>query len=119
MRFLPRVELGLFDAQTALRLGDARALESARSNEVGLNSATIANTLNSSRPTGPVGSYADADAQRLSRTFRSVRSSAIARASGSDRASRSSFVTTSVSPARQAANASRIPGRSRLVPVRP
>jgi hypothetical protein len=40
-------------------------------------------------------------------------------ASGRDRASRSSLVTTSVSPARQAARASRRPGRSRLAPVRP
>ena len=29
------------------------------------------------------------------------------------------FVTTKVSPARQAASASRTPGRSRLVPVKP
>jgi len=40
-------------------------------------------------------------------------------ASGSDRVSRSSLVTTKVSPARQVAKASRSPGRSRLVPVRP
>lgn len=39
-----------------------------------------------------------------------VSSSAIARASGKDRASRSSLVTTRVSPARQAAKASRSPG---------
>jgi hypothetical protein len=43
----------------------------------------------------------------------------MSRASGSDRASRSSLVTTIVSPARQAASANRRPGRSRLVPVRP
>ena len=50
---------------------------------------------------------------------RAVSSSAIARASGRDLARRSSLVTTRVSPARQAASASRRPGRSRLVPVRP
>ena len=48
-----------------------------------------------------------------------VSSSAMARASGTERASRSSLVTTRVSPSRQAARASRSPGRSRLVPVRP
>jgi hypothetical protein len=40
-------------------------------------------------------------------------------ASGTERASRSSLVTTRVSPSRQAASASRSPGRSRFVPVRP
>src|SRR6266480_4631824 len=43
------------------------------------NSATIARTLNSSRPTGSVGSYTDAP--RLRRTLRLVRSSAMAGAS--------------------------------------
>ncbi len=43
----------------------------------------------------------------------------MSRASGSDRASRSSLLTTSVSPARTAAIASRGPGRARFVPVRP
>ena len=43
----------------------------------------------------------------------------MSRASGSERASRSSLVTTKVSPARQAASANRSPGRARLVPVTP
>jgi hypothetical protein len=81
------------------------------------NSATIANTLNNNRPTGSVGSCTTPP--KLSLTWRRVRSSRIARASGSDRAKRSSLVTTSVSPARQAARASRRPGRSRLAPVSP
>ena len=67
------------------------------------NSATIASTLNKSRPTGSVGSCTDPP--RLSLTSRPASSSAIARASGSDRASRSSLATTSVSPPRHAANA--------------
>jgi len=50
---------------------------------------------------------------------RRVSTSTMSRASGGDRASRSSLVTTSVSPARQAASASRRPGRTRLVPVMP
>lgn len=117
VRFLARVELGLLAPQMTLGLATripSRVRDRMRSAS---NSATIAKTLNSSRPTGSVGSHTDAP--RLSRTFRLVRSSAIARASGSDRASRSSLVTTSLSPARQAARASRSPGRSRFVPVRP
>ena len=50
------------------------------------NSATIASTLNSSRPTGSVGSWTEPP--MLSWTSRLVRSSRISRASGSDRARR-------------------------------
>jgi hypothetical protein len=81
------------------------------------NSATIANTLNNNRPIGSVGSWVDPP--RLSRTFCRVSSSRLSRASGSDLASRSSLVTTKVSPLWQAARASRRPGLSRLMPVRP
>ena len=70
--------------------------------------------LNSGPPTGPVGSYPDPP--RLIRTCRTVSSSAMALASGGDRASRSSLVPTNVSPSRHAARASRRPGRSRFVP---
>lgn len=80
-------------------------------------SATIANTLNNSRPTVSVGSWIEPP--RLSLTLRLVSSSKMSRASGSDRASRSSLVTTNVSPARPAASANRSLARSRLVPVRP
>ena len=52
----------------------------------------MARTLNSSRPTASVGSYTDPPKLRL--ICRVVSSSAIARASVSDRASRSSLVTT-------------------------
>src|SRR5215207_9132379 len=79
------------------------------------NSATIANTLNSSRPIGSVGSCTEPPKLRL--TLRRVSSSRMSRASGNDRARRSSLVTTNVSPLWQAANASRRPGRSRLVPA--
>jgi hypothetical protein len=48
-------------------------------------------------PTGSVGSWIDPP--RLSLTFLFVSSSRMSRASGSDRASRSSLVTTNVSPA--------------------
>jgi hypothetical protein len=50
---------------------------------------------------------------------RSARSSPMARASGTDRASWSSLGTTSVSPARTAARAWSRPGRFRLAPVSP
>jgi len=59
--------------------------------------------MNSSRPTGSVGSCTEPP--RLSLTCRAVSSSAMARASGRERASRSSLVTTRVSPGRQAARA--------------
>ena len=51
-------------------------------------------------------------------TFRLGSPSRMSRAPGSDRASRYSLVTTEVSPARQAASASRNPVRWRLVLVR-
>lgn len=53
------------------------------------------------------------------RTPLAVSSSAIFLASGRRRASRSSFVTTRLSPARTAAIASRKPGRARFVPGKP
>jgi hypothetical protein len=52
------------------------------------NSATLARALNSNRPTGSVGSWIEPPG--LSLTFRLVSSSRMCRASGSDRASRSS-----------------------------
>jgi hypothetical protein len=52
-------------------------------------------------------------------TDRASNSSAIARASGNERATRPSFVTTRGSAARHATNAWRDPSRSRLVPVNP
>jgi hypothetical protein len=60
---------------------------------------------------GSVGSCTEVPSASV--TSRAVSSSAIARASGSDRASRSSLVTTSSSPARHAASACRSPRRSR------
>jgi hypothetical protein len=68
------------------------------------------------QPADRVGRVIDGPPRR---TRRVVSSSAIARASGSDRASRSSLVTTSVSPSRHAADAWRRPDRSRLLPVNP
>jgi len=55
MRFLARVEFGLLSSEMTFRFRNAHALASPGSDEVG-NSATMARTLNSSRPTGSVGS---------------------------------------------------------------
>jgi hypothetical protein len=73
------------------------------------NSAIIASTLNSSRPTGSFGSWIDPP--MFSFTPASVSSATMSRTSGRERARRSSLVTTRVSPDRQAASASRGPGR--------
>lgn len=83
--------------EPAFGLRDPNPLTRAEPNKVSLDSATIASTLNSSRPAAPVGSYTDAPMLRL--TWRAVNSSAI----GSDRASRWSLVTTKVSPRAEAA----------------
>lgn len=56
VRFLLAVELGLLTAEPALGPGDLHALDCAQPDEVGLDSATIARTLNSNRPTASVGS---------------------------------------------------------------
>ena len=107
-------ELGLLPFQMTFRTGSfmpSRVRILIRSDS---NSATIASTLNSSRPIGSFGSWIDPP--RLSRTFFPVSSDKMSLALGSDRASRSSLVTTNVSPERHAARASRSPGRSRLVP---
>src|SRR3954447_14984094 len=50
------VEFGLLAAQPTLCLGDLHALDRAKPNQSDSNSATIARTLNSSRPTASVGS---------------------------------------------------------------
>src|SRR5215211_34320 len=49
-------QLRLLPAQPSLGLGDLHALLRPHPDQVRLNSATIANTLNSSRPIGSVGS---------------------------------------------------------------
>ena len=65
------------------------------------------------------GQTADEIIKAQDRHLKETVASTMVRASGSERARRSSLVTTRVSPARQAANAWRSPGRSRLVPVKP
>jgi hypothetical protein len=115
--FLAFAEFGLFAAEPAFGFGDLHAFAGTGAMRSDSNSATMARTLNSSRPTGSVGSWMEPP--MLSFTFRLVRSSMMSRASGSDLASRSSWVTTRVSPARTAARASRRPRRSLFLPVSP
>ncbi len=115
--FLPGETLGRLPRSRPLAQATFMPLRVRMRARSALNSATMAKTLNSSRPTGSVGSCNEPP--RLSRIWGVVSSSAMARASGRERARRSSLVTTRVSPARQAVSAWRSPGRSRLVPVRP
>ena len=90
------VELGLRPRKRPLALATLiPALVRSRMRSAS-NSATMASTLNSNLPTASWGSYTDPP--KLSRT------------------SRSNLVTTRVSPSRQAASASRSPGRCRLGP---
>jgi hypothetical protein len=104
-------EFGLLPAEPALRPGHLQALPGPQPREVPLDSATIARAMNSNFPTGSVGSCTEPPMLMLSFTSLRVSSSAMSRASGTDRANRSSFLTTNVSPARHAAKASRKPGQ--------
>src|SRR4051794_31238183 len=56
VRLLATVELGLFATQPTLGLGDLHAFAGAKPDQSDSNSATIASTLDSSRPTASVGS---------------------------------------------------------------
>src|SRR4029077_4024916 len=56
MCFLPGIELGLLAAQPTLGLRYLYPFSGAQPDQVGLEPATMANTLNSSRPTGSFGS---------------------------------------------------------------
>jgi site-specific recombinase XerC len=108
-------ELGLLAEEPAFgNLHPARVRSRAR---WASNSAIIARTLNSTRPTGSVGSCTVPPMLRL--TPRLERSATIARRSDRERASRSSFGDPEGSPSRRAAIASRWPGRRWLVPVSP
>src|SRR5262249_4781094 len=81
------------------------------------NSAKVARMLKNIFPIGSAGSYTLVPSASF--TPRATSSSAICRASGTERANRSNLGTTSVSPARTAASARSRPGRARGVPVRP
>ena len=81
------------------------------------NSAKVARMLKKSLPIGSVGSWTVAPSWSL--MSRSARVSPICRASGTERARRSSFETTRVSPVRTAARAWLRPGLALFRPVKP
>jgi hypothetical protein len=114
---LIRLQLRLLATQPTLRLRYFHPFPRVQSDQVGFELRHHRQHVGQ-QPPHRVGWIMD-DPPRLSLTFRLVSSSRMSRASGSDRPSRSNLVTTKVSPARQAANASRRPGRSRLLPVKP
>lgn len=117
MSFLFRRKLGLLPAKTAFGLGNCHPFSSSGADEVSFELGDLAEHVEQ-KPADRVGRVVDAAAEVERDAFR-VSSSARSRASGRERASRSSFVTTSVAPARHAARASRKPGRARLAPGSP
>jgi hypothetical protein len=108
--FLARRELGLFAAEAALGLGDLM-LTRARVNQVSFELGDHRQDVEQ-QPPHRVGRIVHRAAE-VELDLSTGEVSTMSRASGSERARRSSLVTTSVSPARHAASASRRPGRSR------
>lgn len=99
----PTVEPGLHAAQAALRLGHPHALASPQADQVGLEPGHHREHIEQ-QPSHGVGGVVHRPPEAQADLTRRP-GSAIARASGRERASRSSLVTTRVSPARHAASA--------------
>jgi hypothetical protein len=114
---LVRLQFGLLAAQPAVRLGNLHPFSRAHPDQVGFEFGHHGEHVEQ-QPSDRVGRIVDRSAE-AQLDVPVVNSSKMSRASGSDRASRSNLVTTNVSPARQAANANRRPGRSRFAPVKP
>jgi len=110
-------EFGLAAFEPAAGAGDGHALTSAHLQQVGFELGEHRQHVEE-HLRHRIGRVVDAPAQRQADP-RETRVSPMSRASGTERASRSSFGTTRVSPERTAARAWSRPGRSRLVPVRP
>src|SRR5690349_10831422 len=94
-------ELGLLAAELAAGASDRHAFTCAQADEVGLELSKCGEDVKEHLPHG-IGRVVDARAERKLAP-RATSSSAMARASETERASRSSFGTTSVLPARTAA----------------
>jgi hypothetical protein len=111
------VEIGLLAAQPALGLGGLHALDRAKPNQVGLELRDHREDVEQ-QPPDRVGRVIDRAAERKADL---ARGELVGDRPGIGQSPRQTveLVTTEVSPARQAARASRSPGRSRLVPVRP
>jgi hypothetical protein len=118
-RILPTLEGLAVEVLTALGKRDAAVRDTERRAGEALRTMTDDESLSVREAADWCGSgIMLREVIRLRRFSGGRSSSKMSRASGSDRASWSSFVTTKVSPPRQAARASRRSGRSRLVPVR-
>jgi len=115
--FLSGAELGLLPAEPTFGAGDLHPFAGAHAGEVGLELGHHGQHVEQ-EPADGVGGVVDGAAE-VELDLASGELVGDGPASGRDRASRSSLVTTRVSPVRQAAKACRRPGRSRLVPVRP
>jgi len=96
-------EFGLLPPKFSFRAGNGHSLTGAHADQVGFELGEGGKDVENILPIGSVGSYTLEP--RASFTPRAIRESAISRASGTDRASRSSFGTTSISPRRTAARA--------------
>ena len=112
MSLLGGAEFGWLEPQSAFRVGDLHALPRPHPDEVRLEFGDHGQHVEQQSPDRSFGSYSDPP--MLSSTSAVVSSSTMSQASGRERARRSSLVTMRVSPERQAAHASRSPGRSRF-----
>ena len=110
-------ELGLLAAQPALGLGDLHSLDGAQPDQIGFEVRDHRQHVEP-QPPDRIGGVANRAAQAQA-DLSGGEFVGDGPASGRDGPRRSSLVTFAVSPARRAARASRSPGRSRLVPVRP
>jgi len=103
-------KFGLLTPEPTAGLRDFHPLAGAHTDQVGLELCNHRESVEQ-KPSDRIGRVVDWTAEAEPYPPRLVSSSTMSPASGSDRASRSSLVTTRLSPARQAAIASRKPGR--------
>src|SRR3954452_24135648 len=117
VRLLATVELGLFAAQPTLGLGDLYAFAGTKPDQVGLELSHHREHVEQ-QPTDSVGGVV---ARPTKREAGLPRGEFVGDRSGVGRGSGQAVELGDHQrvPARQAASASRSPGRSRLVPVRP
>jgi len=110
-------QLRLLTSQPALGFGDLHPFSRAQADQIGLELRNHREHVEQ-EPSDGIGGVVNRAAEAELDVSSGQLIEDVA-GTGSERASRSSFVTTKVSPARQAASASRRHGRSRFVPVRP
>ena len=115
VRLLRRRELRLLTAKASLRLGYGHTIAREHPNHIGLGLRDHLKHVEQQPARGVVDAAAEAESNTL--TYQLVRYATRVRQGASETVE--SFATTSVSPVRTAASASRGPGRARFVPVRP